>query len=118
MVKSQNVDELLRIQQLRKEGDLEVCGHGSLPLTFASNSLCVHCGREYQDRQVSLEYTVCDQGFEKDLSHMWKIIFILTIVQYSFVKDYLSLKKCYDLSINRFNNVIILFFHPRVDVSM
>lgn len=43
---------------------------------------------------------------------------ILKTVQHDFVKDYLSSKKCYNLFINWFNNVIIPFFPPRVDVFM
>ena len=60
MFTGENDEELLNIWWHCKEDDLEICGHDSLPLTFASNSLCAHFRRDYQDDQVLLECTVCD----------------------------------------------------------
>lgn len=63
-------DEPFHITLYCKDGDPNVCGHDSLPIKFASNSLFFHCKREYQDGYIWLKCTVCDHWSHDDCDHM------------------------------------------------
>ena len=51
------------IQWYRKEGELEVCGHNQLPLSYKIDQKCRCCKEKYKENEEWLECKFCDQWF-------------------------------------------------------